>query len=237
MLDPISPAELRRQYFLEAMRIPVWLPRDRGRSPDTSGAKPDAETGAGAVDEGDLAALRVSVAACTACGLHETRQQTVFGAGDARANCMIIGEAPGADEDRLGEPFVGRAGRLLGAMLRALDLSRDDVYITNMLKCRPPNNRDPKPEEIAHCETFLRRQIALVEPAVILAVGRVAAQNLLRIKTSLGRMRGQDYVDKESGIPVVVTYHPAYLLRSPVDKRKAWVDLLRIRQIIDAAQS
>ena len=260
MGDTGDAVEGRRRFYLDALDVPLWLPREQERLPDhlplPSSAPLDsmsissplpqmATTAAGnapstswgsAVGGDDLPTLRAAVAACTACGLHATRQRTVFGAGNGKALCMIIGEAPGADEDRLGEPFVGRAGKLLNAMLRALGLDREDVYITNMLKCRPPQNRDPKADEVAHCGHFLRRQIELIGPAVILALGRIAAQNLLGVETSLGRMRGQDYVEKVSGVPVVVTYHPAYLLRTPLDKRKAWVDLLRVRQKIDTVQ-
>ena len=139
---------------------------------------------------------------------------------------MVIGEAPGADEDRQGEPFVGRAGKLLNAMLQSVGLSREQVYIANILKCRPPNNRDPRPEEAASCFPYLRRQIELIQPDVIIAVGRIAAQRLLDCNTPLNRLRGSVHRLEATGTPVVVTYHPAYLLRSPADKRKAWEDLL-----------
>jgi uracil-DNA glycosylase len=144
---------------------------------------------------------------------------------------MIIGEAPGAEEDRQGEPFVGRAGRLLTAMLQAMGLDRGQVFIANILKCRPPNNRDPAPEEVSSCGDYLQRQIALVQPKIILAVGRIAAQNLLKIDTPIGRMRGQRYEYAGLNIPVMVTYHPAYLLRSPREKRKAWEDLQAAMQL------
>jgi DNA polymerase len=146
---------------------------------------------------------------------------------------MIIGEAPGADEDKQGEPFVGKAGQLLNAMLHALGLKRQQVYVANVLKCRPPNNRDPQPQEVAACEAFLKRQIALVQPKVILVVGRIAAQNLLKVETPIGKLRGT--VHKLDGnIPVVVTYHPAYLLRSPSEKRKSWADLCLARNVIES---
>jgi uracil-DNA glycosylase family 4 len=173
----------------------------------------------------DWAALQAEVARCTACGLHKTRTQTVFGVGDRHARWMLIGEAPGAEEDRKGEPFVGRAGQLLNAMLLAVGLRREEVFIANILKSRPPNNRDPRPEEVAACAPFLRRQVELIGPKVILALGRVAAQNLLNTDTRLGAMRGKVYRYSSAEIPVVVTYHPAYLLRTPKDKRKAWEDL------------
>ncbi|MCF6236600.1 MAG: uracil-DNA glycosylase [Gammaproteobacteria bacterium] len=179
----------------------------------------------------DWQALRPEVGSCTACGLSETRTQAVFGVGNQKADWLVVGEAPGADEDRQGEPFVGRAGQLLNAMLLAIGLPRDQVYIANILKCRPPRNRDPTPEEVTSCEGYLKQQILLIQPKIILAVGRVAAQNLLKTDTPIGKMRGQNYTYGESDIPVVVTYHPAYLLRSPREKRKAWIDLQRAQSI------
>lgn len=167
--------------------------------------------------------LEACVRACTACSLHRTRTQTVFGVGNRAASWMVIGEAPGEQEDLKGEPFVGRAGQLLNEMLRAVGLSRESVYIANILKCRPPQNRDPQPEEAAACEAFLQRQLALIRPGIILAVGRIAAQNLLKTDTPIGRLRG--VVHRYADTPLVVTYHPAYLLRSPLEKRKAWDDL------------
>ncbi len=173
----------------------------------------------------DWTTLQARVASCTKCELHRTRTQTVFGTGDRRADWMVVGEAPGADEDRQGQPFVGRAGQLLNAMLRAIGLSREQVYIANILKCRPPRNRDPRPEEVTCCEDYLHQQVALIKPRLILAVGRIAAHNLLKTSTPLNRMRGRLYRYSDTGIPVVVTYHPAYLLRSPKEKSKAWQDL------------
>ncbi|MEO8223783.1 MAG: uracil-DNA glycosylase [Gammaproteobacteria bacterium] len=173
--------------------------------------------------------LEQEALACTKCVLHRTRTRVVFGVGDRRARWMVIGEAPGADEDRQGEPFVGRAGQLLNEMLRAAGLAREQVYIANILKCRPPENRDPKPEETASCEGYLQQQIALVQPGLLLAVGRIAAQNLLREDTPIGRLRGRVHRYGPAGIPLVVTYHPAYLLRSPGQKRKAWEDLCLAR--------
>lgn len=167
--------------------------------------------------------LRDQVAACTACSLHQDRTQTVFGVGNQQADWWVVGEAPGEQEDLQGEPFVGRAGQLLNEMIRALRMQRSDVYIANVLKCRPPRNRDPAPEEAAACERFLIRQRELLQPRIILAVGRIAAQNLLKTTTPIGKLRGQvhDYL----GIPLVVTYHPAYLLRSQTEKARAWDDL------------
>jgi DNA polymerase len=171
----------------------------------------------------DWDALEAAVRECRLCGLCETRTQTVFGAGERKASLMVIGEAPGAEEDRRGEPFVGRAGQLLNSMLAAAGFERGQVYIANVLKCRPPDNRDPGAQEAAQCLPYLRRQIELVGPAAILCVGRIAAQRLLGREEPLARMRGQ--VHEFGGVPVVVTYHPAYLLRSPTEKRKAWIDL------------
>lgn len=178
----------------------------------------------------DWSTLEQTVAKCTLCPLHATRTQTVFGVGNRHADWMIIGEAPGVEEDRRGEPFVGRAGKLLDAMLRAAGFSRDEVFIANILKCRPPRNRDPQPEEAAQCAPYLARQIGLVQPKLILAVGRVAAQQLLHTNAPVGRLRGRVHRLPDRDIPVVVTYHPAYLLRSPGEKRKSWDDLLLARR-------
>ncbi|MES9898704.1 MAG: uracil-DNA glycosylase [Sedimenticola sp.] len=178
----------------------------------------------------DWRGLEVKVAECQSCELSGTRLNTVFGVGDREADLMIIGEAPGAEEDRRGEPFVGRAGQLLNTMLQAIGLGREQVFIANILKCRPPDNRDPRAEEALKCEPFLMRQVALVKPKVILAVGRVAAQNLLKSSEAVGRMRGHDF--NYNGTPVVVSYHPAYLLRSPEQKGKSWQDLQRAVTIL-----
>lgn len=174
-------------------------------------------------------ALREAVAACTACKLCESRRQTVFGVGNPRAHWMIVGEAPGEQEDRQGEPFVGKSGQLLDSMLRAIALTRGEaeparqVFIANTLKCRPPGNRNPEPDELAKCEPFLIRQIQLVQPKIILAMGAFAVQSLLRSSEPVGRLRGR--VHHYQGVPLIVTYHPAYLLRNPADKAKAWDDL------------
>lgn len=175
--------------------------------------------------------IEAEVAPCTRCELHKGRTRTVFGVGDRRANWLIVGEAPGAEEDRQGEPFVGRAGGLLNSMLRGIGLRREEVFIANILKCRPPNNRDPKPEEVACCLPYLERQIALLQPRIMLAVGRIAAQNLLATDTPIGKLRGQLHRFGASGTPLVITYHPAYLLRSPTEKRKAWEDLKFARRV------
>lgn len=179
----------------------------------------------------DWVQLRERVAACTRCGLSATRTQTVFGVGNASAEWLVVGEAPGAEEDRQGEPFVGRAGQLLNSMLRAIGLAREQVYIANVLKCRPPHNRDPLASETTECLPYLERQIALLKPKIMLVVGRIAAQNLLRTDAPLGRLRQQVHVFGASRVPLVVTYHPAYLLRTPMDKRKAWEDLKFAREV------
>ncbi len=210
--------EHQRRAYLQAMGIDVWLPQD---APEPAAASSD--TGAGFADELDWGELRQCVSDCTRCELAGSRTQTVFGIGNQNADWMIIGEAPGAEEDRRGEPFVGRAGKMLDEMLRAIGQSRDAVFIANILKCRPPNNRDPEPSEAAECRAYLERQIALVQPKIILAVGKIAAQNLLGCDDPVGRMRGRPH--DHNGIPLVVTYHPAYLLRSPSQKRKSWSDL------------
>ncbi len=186
---------------------------------------------------GDWQRLAEEVAACTRCSLHASRQCTVFGVGDRSARWLIVGEAPGAEEDRQGEPFVGRAGKLLDAMLRAIGLSRGQVYIANILKCRPPDNRNPLPEEVAQCMPFLERQIALLRPSIMLAVGSVAARNLLATDEPVGRLRGQLHTFGAARTPLVVTYHPAYLLRSPGEKRKAWEDLKFARRVAGATSA
>ena len=236
----------RQREVLQHMGIPVWVPRDQafalprvaagragprpsslpGAEPSQPDAVPRVQTPVSALD---WEALRGRVAACTACAeLASRRTQTVFGVGDPDAEWLFIGEAPGAEEDRRGEPFVGRAGQLLDNMLAALGLRRgENVYIANILKCRPPGNRDPAPAEAASCRPFLDRQIDLIQPRVIVALGRVAAQALLDSDAPLGRLRGRDHAFR--GVPLIVTYHPAYLLRSPGDKGQAWRDLRRAR--------
>ena len=180
----------------------------------------------------DWSELRARVAACTRCTLSATRTQTVFGVGNPQADWLIVGEAPGAEEDRRGEPFVGRAGQLLNSMLHAIGLAREQVYIANVLKCRPPGNRDPNPNEAAECLPYLERQIALLKPKIMLAVGRIAAQNLLCTDKTLGALRQQVHRFGVSEVPLVVTYHPAYLLRTPTEKRKAWEDLKFARDVV-----
>jgi DNA polymerase len=222
-------AETRRREYLQALDIDVYTLRGRATEvPAEDCLQPAASSEA----ELDWNALREAVAGCTRCALHETRTQTVFGVGNPEADWMIVGEAPGQEEDRRGEPFVGRAGKLLDEMLRSLGLDRESVFIANILKCRPPNNRDPAADEAAACRNYLERQIDLVSPRIILAVGRIAAQQLLGTDDPVGRMRGRKHVLGDRGLPVVVTYHPAYLLRSPTQKRKAWQDLVLARRTV-----
>ena len=190
-----------------------------------STARPAREAGV------DWPELRARVAACTRCGLSATRTQTVFGVGNLHADWLIVGEAPGADEDRKGEPFVGRAGQLLNSMLHAVGLAREQVYIANVLKCRPPGNRDPSLTEATECLPYLEQQIALLKPKIMLAVGRIAAQNLLHTDKTLGSLRQQVHRFGASAVPLIVTYHPGYLLRTPTDKRKTWEDLKFAREV------
>jgi uracil-DNA glycosylase len=214
-------AALRHEY-LAALGLEAWQARDAATPP-----------GAGAPREAafDWPELAQRVAACTRCTLCKTRTKTVFGVGNLQADWLIVGEAPGADEDRQGEPFVGRAGQLLNSMLRAIGLAREQVYIANVLKCRPPGNRDPSANEAAECLPYLEQQIALLKPKVMLAVGRIAAQNLLRTDVTLGRLRQTVHRFGSAQVPLIATYHPSYLLRTPTDKRKAWEDLKFAREV------
>lgn len=204
-------------------------------APDTPPATPPAERRA-LILRMDWDALRSRVADCRDCRLHQTRTQTVFGVGDERADWLFVGEGPGADEDAQGEPFVGQAGKLLDNMLAAIDLRRGhNVYIANVVKCRPPGNRNPQPDEAGSCEPYLQRQIALIRPKLIVALGRTAAERLLAREASIASLRGR-VLDYE-GTPLVVTYHPAYLLRSLTDKAKAWEDLCFAVETMRALQS
>jgi DNA polymerase len=229
-------ADARRAQYLAALGIDLWTARARAAPACLPVAAPEAAPEAvgspeiaGEVSTLGWESLRTAVAGCRRCGLCEGRTQTVFGVGDPRAQVLVVGEAPGAEEDRQGEPFVGRAGQLLNAMLRALGQPRERVYIANILKCRPPGNRDPSPAEVASCLPFLHRQIELLAPRLILIVGRIAAQSLLATDTSIGRLRGHLHRYGAQGTPMLVTYHPAYLLRSPSEKRRAWSDLKSAR--------
>ena len=222
--------ERRRIRYLQAMGITPWLLR--GEADDDCADDP--APGQIAIDprsDSDIASmdwelLRDTALDCRRCPLSQSRTKVVFGVGSLTADWLFVGEAPGAEEDKRGEPFVGRAGQLLDAMLRALGLSREQAYIANVLKCRPPNNRDPQPAETETCAPFLNRQIELIKPKVIVAVGRISAQRLLASDMPVGRMRGKIYHYGEHQTPLVVTYHPAYLLRRPGEKAKSWQDLL-----------
>lgn len=222
-----------QQQYLKEMGIDVWLDKNTPVATNATvveeqvadmGIATEVKATPSVLPEA-LNNLAKQVAVCQQCVLHESRTQTVFGVGNPNADWLVIGEAPGADEDRQGEPFVGRAGKLLNSMLLAMGLPREQVFIANILKCRPPDNRDPQSAEVIACETYLRQQIDLIKPKIILAVGRIAAQNLLKLETPIGKMRGNRYQYPDSDLPVIVTYHPAYLLRSPREKRKVWEDL------------
>ena len=201
-------------------------------SEDTSAAEPAERVSVVASDEClTLDAFREEICTCTRCPLGATRNQFVFGSGDPNAGIMFVGEAPGADEDQSGLPFVGAAGQLLTKIIEAMGLSREEVYICNILKCRPPGNRDPQPEEIAQCEPYLKRQIDLVQPRVLCTLGRFAAQTLLRSDLTMGRLRQSEH--RYEGIPLVATYHPAALLRNPQWKRPTWEDIKKVRRLYD----
>lgn len=228
----------RRMQYLDALGIPIYVRRHlpslepvSAPTHETPIPPPEAEPPLLTPPIARLPALgwdelQQRVSQCTACReLVANRTQTVFGVGNRQADWLIVGEAPGVDEDRQGEPFVGRAGQLLNAMLAAIGHRRDTVYIANILKCRPPGNRDPLADESAHCEPFLLRQIELIQPKILLSVGRISAQNLLQTDTPVGHLRGRVHHYGEHQIPLIVTYHPAYLLRSPDQKAKAWEDL------------
>jgi uracil-DNA glycosylase len=233
----------RQQAMLQEMGIRLWRPlaepvvepavdvvtAPRVAPPPAAAPAPAHHAPPVGVATMDWPALREAVAGCTACKLCNGRTQTVFGVGHPRAHWMIVGEAPGEQEDRQGEPFVGKSGQLLDNMLRAVHLTRGEappaqqVYIANTVKCRPPGNRNPEPDELAQCEPFLMRQVALVQPKIILAMGRFAVQSLLRSSEPIGKLRGR--VHHYQGVPLIVTYHPAYLLRNLADKTRAWDDL------------
>jgi uracil-DNA glycosylase len=235
----------RRQQYLDAIGIELFVRRTSAQAvqaPTVAAVEPASVPAAvasvpeRAVEQGQVAAqwqrLLDEVRGCRLCPLHATRTQGVLGVGPKRSDWLVIGEAPGAEEDRRGEPFVGAAGQLLDAMLRAIGLDRrTNVYIANVLKSRPPNNRDPRPEEVEACLPYLARQIGLLQPKIMLAVGRIAAQNLLGTDAPLSRLRGRVHHFVEQQTPLVVTYHPAYLLRTPADKRKAWEDLKFARSV------
>jgi len=229
--ETATEKEIETAAEMEAEQPPLteYVPEyNPGQLPEAAQALPD-ELIPARPEVNNLPDLQAQVAVCQACELATCRNQTVFGSGDAHARLMIIGEAPGAEEDRQGLPFVGAAGQLLSEMLYAIGLQREQVYIANMLKCRPPDNRDPKKGEIQACEHFLRRQIELIQPKLILVLGRIAAQNLLQRTDSLANLRGKSYCYAETSVPLMVSYHPAYLLRTPKDKAKAWQDLIKVK--------
>jgi uracil-DNA glycosylase family 4 len=217
----------RRDEVLKEMGLsPVWRLRTVQETPETVREEKSQD-----IAVMDWPQLKAKVAGCTDCKLRAGCTQTVFGVGDEKADWMLVGEAPGAEEDRLGEPFVGQAGRLLDNMLATIDLSRGkNVYIANVLKCRPPGNRNPEPDEVAKCSPHLLRQIELIQPKLIVAMGRFAAQTLLGTDATIASLRGR--VHRYAGVPLVVTYHPAYLLRNLPDKAKAWADLVFARKTI-----
>ncbi len=231
----MSNVNLQKQALLHALDIPIWreriVPSDVG-----AGLVPAIfEETEPAQDYGqaqDLPLLKRCVVNCKLCTLHQTRTQTVFGVGNEKAKLMIIGEAPGFYEDQQGEPFVGRAGQLLNAMLMAIGLERSEIYIANILKCRPPNNRDPLPEEVTQCTPYLKQQIALIKPTVLCAVGRIAAHYLLDTTESLSRLRGKVHAYDENKLPLFITYHPAYLLRNPGAKADAYQDLQQLKKFL-----
>lgn len=235
-----DPRAERQLHYLQRMGVDVWQRRQQPMPEPRVAVEPVVEPPIAVADQEAAAApsaaswdeLAAAVAACQRCGLCATRTQTVFGVGDSSSRLLVVGEAPGADEDRLGEPFVGRAGQLLDQMLKAMGWPREQVYIANLLKCRPPGNRDPQPDEVAACEPYLLRQLELVQPDLILALGRQAAQHLLQSKAPLAELRGRVQQYGPATTPLIVTYHPAYLLRSPREKARAWQDLKLARGLL-----
>jgi uracil-DNA glycosylase family 4 len=226
---PVAQMSRQQRAVLAEMGIDVWVSRSAAdvAIDDVAPAREDLADA--------LLSLNKEILTCTRCDLHQSRTQAVCGGGNLAAEILVIGEAPGADEDRQGEPFVGPAGQLLTQMLRAIGLDRETVFIANTLKCRPPENRDPAAAEVESCLPFLQRQIQLVQPKLILVVGRIAAHNLLNVDAPIGKLRGQVHHYGEQQIPVVVTYHPAYLLRSPAQKRESWADLLLVQDELSVA--
>jgi len=227
MMTGKQERDSQRMAYLQALGVTVWkLRRHEKNCPTASESQsPPSVPLLQTVDSDAWEVLQNEALRCQQCGLAKHRQQVVFGCGDRQAKWLLVGEAPGAQEDQQGQPFVGRAGKLLNAMLFAMGLSRQEVYIANVLKCRPPGNRDPLGEECRQCLPYLRRQLQLLQPSIILAMGRFAAQALLQTNEPISQLRGRQHVFEQTGTPLLVTYHPAYLLRSPLQKRKVWVDL------------
>ena len=239
--------------LLKRMGIDVWTLRDVEQEKRQSIQEPveadnhasayhhhlenDKDTSASGQLAEDIASLATQVAQCQKCQLCQSRNNTVFGVGQSPSKWMFVGEAPGQNEDQQGLPFVGRAGKLLDLMIRALGMERHDVYIANILKCRPPGNRDPLPEEIAQCEPYLLRQLDFIKPDVIVALGRISAQALLRTNQSLGKIRGQVYHYGDRKTPLIATYHPAYLLRNPEQKSRSWEDLWMAKTVVESSSS
>lgn len=216
---------------LKEMGIQRWVERKRSPNADTSvlpsvnEIETNDSVSDNAIDQMDWQQLEQVVSGCEKCELCQTRIQTVFGSGNPKAKWLFVGEAPGAQEDKQGEAFVGRAGQLLNSMLSAIGMQRDDVYICNVLKCRPPNNRDPLGEEVTKCLPYLQRQIELAAPEKIITLGAFATKALLQSNEPIGRLRGHIHTYSSTKTPLIATYHPAYLLRSPGEKRKVWQDL------------
>lgn len=215
----------KKLQYLQAMEIDVWQSKTKTCTPKKACAE--------SLHSCNWQELEQEVNNCTLCELHKIRIKPVFGAGSKQAKIMFIGEAPGANEDAQGEPFVGRAGMLLTAMIQSIGLKRENIYITNILKCHPPENRDPEAAEINFCTPFLQQQIALVDPKILIAVGFVAAKFLLNTKESMGDLRGNIYTYGEKKIPLLVIYHPAYLIRSPSKKHTAYMDFLIIKKLLE----
>jgi uracil-DNA glycosylase len=230
----------RRQNYLTALGIEVWVPRAAAVTPASTAREmplplPPPSASAKVPSGSGWTELREQVRDCRKCRLCETRTQTVFGVGPESAPLMVVGEGPGADEDAQGEPFVGRAGKLLDEMLRAIGRSRQsDTFIGNVVKCRPPGNREPAADEAEACRAYLEQQLRLVRPKLIVALGRVAAQRLLVTDAPLSKLRGGMHQWGPEGTPLMVTYHPAYLLRSPGEKAKSWEDLKRIHAFLQS---
>ena len=233
----------RKAQYLNALDIVAWHPRNAAHehkqdtestqppypvTPETPAPNRHAEQSFD-ISDMDWPTLKNCVQNCHRCDLAEHRSQTVFGTGSPTANLLIVGEAPGSEEDKTGQPFVGRAGQLLDQMLMAIGLKRDQTFIANIVKCRPPDNRNPSTTEISACASMLHRQIELVQPKLILALGRVSAHQLLASDEPISRLRGQTFFFEKTDIPIIVSYHPAYLLRSPLEKRKVWADLIDVK--------